>query len=87
MQALSRLSRVLGPEQAKREWRWMLQSVRGGGDIDKVDSVDRNDTVDRISNETLSAMVARRVQGEPLQYILGGPQLLLTRPPPATKLE
>ena len=83
MQALSRLSRVLGPEQAKREWRWMLQSVRGGGDVD---SVDRNDTVNRISNETLSAMVARRVQGEPLQYILGGPQLL-TRPPPATKLE
>ena len=84
MQALSRLSRVLGPEQAKREWRWMLQSVHGGGgDINH--NVD--DSVDRISTETLSAMVARRVQGEPLQYILGGPQLLLTRPPPATKLE
>ncbi|KAI0093241.1 S-adenosyl-L-methionine-dependent methyltransferase [Irpex rosettiformis] len=69
-QALSQLSRALGSEQATVELKWMLRSL---------------EQPDRLVADSLSAMVARRVSGEPLQYILGtqpfGPLDLLTRPP------
>ncbi len=54
-QALSQLSRALGAEQAKLELTWMLRSL------------DHSESV----TNSLSTMVARRVRGEPLQYILG----------------
>lgn len=59
-QSLSQLSRVLNPDTASRELRWMLQS------LEQHQSADQQ----RVVN-TLSSMVARRVSGEPLQYILG----------------
>jgi hypothetical protein len=59
--ALTQLSASLGPRQAKLELTWMLQSLEqrhnnAGGNI----------------MDTLSASVARRASGEPLQYVLGG---------------
>lgn len=54
---LSQLSRVLGSESAKLELAWMLRSVEQRKPADR--------------HVELDSMVARRVSGEPLQYILG----------------
>ncbi|KAI0823729.1 S-adenosyl-L-methionine-dependent methyltransferase [Trametes gibbosa] len=67
------LSRAIGPHSAQNELRWMKRAldnpVRG---LEPTSS-------------TLHDMVARRVRGEPLQYILGsqpfGPLDLVVRPP------
>ncbi|KAI0695449.1 S-adenosyl-L-methionine-dependent methyltransferase [Cytidiella melzeri] len=68
---LAQLTRVLGAQSAKLELAWILQSIHHRQPPDR--------------HLALSSMVARRVSGEPLQYILGtqpfGSLQLLTRPP------
>lgn len=54
---LTHLAKFLGPEQARVELRWMIQALQQSDDLSQA--------------QTLSAMVARRASGEPLQYILG----------------
>lgn len=72
-QLLSSLSSVLGHEPATRELRWMQQAAHEARPRRAPPLPD------------LPTMVARRVNGEPLQYILGtqpfGPLALLTRAP------
>jgi release factor glutamine methyltransferase len=53
---LSQLSSVLGRESARQELRWMMQASQ---------------TINQQPSMDLSNMVARRLSGEPLQYILG----------------
>ena len=57
---LAQLSRVLGAESASVELKWLMRA------IDEQRAVGHQQ-----ASDTLSAMVARRVSGEPLQYILG----------------
>ncbi|KAI0358403.1 S-adenosyl-L-methionine-dependent methyltransferase [Trametes cingulata] len=70
---LAHLSRAIGRESAQNELRWMRQALD-----DPPDGI-------RPPVKTLEEMVARRVRGEPLQYILGsqpfGPLNLIVRPP------
>ncbi|OCH95119.1 S-adenosyl-L-methionine-dependent methyltransferase [Obba rivulosa] len=75
------LERVLDAESAVRELRWMQEVLAGPKPSPS-------------TSTTLEDMVARRVRGEPLQYILGtqpfGPLTLLTRAPvliPRTETE
>ena len=56
---LSQLARAIGQESAKAEIRWMKQTL------------ENPPPRLRASARTLEEMVARRVGGEPLQYILG----------------
>ena len=55
---LASLSNVLGRESARLELRWMMQALAAKPQGQR-------------EEEALSAMVARRTSGEPLQYILG----------------
>ncbi|PPQ99432.1 hypothetical protein CVT24_005238 [Panaeolus cyanescens] len=68
-QLLLSLQQSLGPQQAIQELKWMNQAIN-----------QKNTT-----KLNLNQMVTRRINGEPLQYILGtqpfGPLNLLTRPP------
>ncbi|EKM54510.1 uncharacterized protein PHACADRAFT_175020 [Phanerochaete carnosa HHB-10118-sp] len=68
---LSQLSSALGHESARLELRWMMQALR--------------EASNRQRGSSLAEMVARRMSGEPLQYILGsqpfGPLNLLARSP------
>lgn len=70
---LSQLSAALGRDAARAEMRWMLQALQ------------QQQQQQHPRRVELADMVARRVAGEPLQYILGsqpfGPLNLLTRPP------
>ncbi|KAI0341959.1 S-adenosyl-L-methionine-dependent methyltransferase [Trametopsis cervina] len=72
-QHLTQLSRVLGHQAANLELKWMFQTIN------------RRPKADGHAADALASMVARRVSGEPLQYILGtqpfGSLELLTRPP------
>ena len=52
---LARLGSVLGRQAAAQELRWMHEAAKGESNTDNV----------------LEQMVARRLRGEPLQYILG----------------
>lgn len=65
---LSQLAHALGPESATLELKWMMQAVEQQRPADQ-----------QRASDTLSAMVARRVSGEPLQYILGEWPPLATR--------
>ncbi|KAI0645667.1 S-adenosyl-L-methionine-dependent methyltransferase [Trametes meyenii] len=70
---LSQLSRVIGRESAQNELRWMRQAL------------ENPPRGIRPSAQTVEEMVARRVGGEPLQYILGSQPFgflhLIVRPP------
>ena len=57
---LAQLSRALGRQSAAVELRWMMHAI----------ALDRSADHRHVS-DTLSVMIARRVSGEPLQYILG----------------
>ncbi|KAI0630327.1 S-adenosyl-L-methionine-dependent methyltransferase [Trametes polyzona] len=70
---LAQLSRAIGSQSAHNELRWMQHALKNPpGGI-------------RPTADTLEDMVARRISGEPLQYILGsqpfGPLNLAVRPP------
>ncbi|KAI0780084.1 S-adenosyl-L-methionine-dependent methyltransferase [Fomes fomentarius] len=55
---LAKLARVIGHESAQTELRWMSQALQHPPGIP-------------LSANSLQQMIARRVAGEPLQYILG----------------
>lgn len=61
---LSKLSKDLGPRQARHELRWMQESLL------------LNDAQER----SLEQMITRRLAGEPLQYILGAYSLNFDKP-------
>lgn len=68
-----RLGGKLGPESAKLELRWMREEIRARGapaSASATSSTSRkNDTKWELGE--LKKMVDRRLNGEPLQYILG----------------
>jgi release factor glutamine methyltransferase len=86
--AIARLSaaRLADPEQ---EARWMVEEVSGLTGAELVAEVDS--VAPRTAAARLSTMVARRIDGEPLQYVLGSwsfrgtdlfvdPRVLIPRP-------
>ena len=60
---LAQLSNVLGRETARLELRWMMQAAASPSASSNEQSA--------VPTPDVAAMVARRLSGEPLQYILG----------------
>lgn len=76
---LSRLTTTLGPESARQELKWMKSELALREQVQLRDSVTGTkakspsmiQNIQTRTQTTLEGMVARRVAGEPLQYILG----------------
>jgi hypothetical protein len=67
---LERLSGQMGPESAELELKWMREEVRARGATTSSPSHKRDELGWELGE--LRKMVERRMEGEPLQYILGG---------------
>ena len=67
-EAKARLDAALGPDRAQ-EARWLIERVSGYGPAELV--VRGNEPVGTRSVAFFDQLLARRVKGEPLQYVLG----------------
>lgn len=68
---LQRLSGQFGSESAELEFRWMREEVRARKTAAAISSFSRKKDEMKWELGELENMVVRRLEGEPLQYILG----------------